>query len=198
MSAISYSHHINILHAPLQSHSCTHTHTLTLSPSHTPTHTLTLTHSHTHTLTHSHPHSQEEDAGSSMSVGSRGLPPLPNHDHYNLIRQRLDRYRRGSEGNFRTPTEIILRRIPQPRLPSNSTLTGQQQHRMDRGSNTSQFRQRGGLNCAADPRNRSISPNEGGGGITGRPRSQSLDAEDTPLSVSHMYNPDEIDSGSST
>ena len=135
-----------------------------------------------------------------MSVGSRGLPPLPNHDHYNLIRQRLDRYRRGSEGNFRTPTEIILRRIPQPRLPSNAVAA--QQHRMDRGSNSSSsssthFRLRGGPNCA-DPRNRSISPNEGGMTGMGRPRSQSLDAEDTPLSISHMYNPDEIDSGSST
>ena len=128
-----------------------------------------------------------------MSVGSRGLPPLPNYDHYNLIRQRLDRYRRGSEGNFRTPTEIILRRIP-PRLPSNSLAT--QQHRMDRGSSSSHFRSRG-LNCP-DARNRSISPNEGGATGMGRPRSQSLDAEDTPLSVSHMYNPDEIDSGSST
>lgn len=130
-----------------------------------------------------------------MSVGSRGLPPLPNYDHYNLIRQRLDRYRRGSEGNFRTPTEIILRRIPS-RLPGNTSAA--QPHRMDRGSSSSSahFRPRG-LNCA-DPRNRSISPNDGGATGMGRPRSQSLDAEDTPLSVSHMYNPDEIDSGSST
>ena len=151
-------------------------------------------HTHTHTLTH---HSQEED-GSSMNVGSRGLPPLPNNDHYNLIRQRLDRYRRGSEGNFRTPTEIILRRIPQPRLPSNTVTTQQQLHRMDDRGGGSKFRLRG-TNCAVDSRIRSISPNEGGsGGVTGRPRSQSLDTEDTPLSISHMYNPDEIDSGSST
>ena len=120
-----------------------------------------------------------------MNIGSRGIHPLPNSDHYNLIRQRLQRYRRGSEGNFTSPTEIILR-IP-PRLPSNLAS------RMERAQNlrSRALREEGG----SDVRGRSISPNEAG---TGRPRSSSLDVDDVPLSVSQMYNPDELDSGSST
>lgn len=124
-------------------------------------------------------HSQE-DEWSSMNAGSRGLPPLPNTDHYNLIRQRLDRYRRGSEGNFKSPTEIILR-IP----PRWSKMDKVSHHCRPRA-----LREEHG----SAARSRSISPNEQGG----RPRSSSLDVDDVPLSVSQMYNPDDIDSGSST
>ena len=170
-------------------YTCTIAHTFIHAYTFTHYITPTLTYTYT-THTHTHPHSQEED-GSSMSVGSRGLPPLPNSDRYNLIRQRLERYRRGSEGNFRTPTEIILR-LP-PRLPGNTVTAA---HRMERGS--SQLRSRGlRQDHCVDAHGRSISPNEGNG-VIGRPRSQSLDTEDVPLSVSHMYNPDEMDSGSST
>ena len=180
------THTYTITHAYIQLHVCTPSH------SHTHIHTYTPSHSHT-SLTHTHtltpPHSQEED-GSSMSVGSRGLPPLPNSDRYNLIRQRLERYRRGSEGNFRTPTEIILR-LP-PRLPGNTVAT----HKMERASSHFQSRGPRQEHCR-DAQGRAISPSEGSMSV-GRPRSQSLDAEDVPLSVSHMYNPDEMDSGSST
>ena len=125
----------------------------------------------------------QEDDSSSMNSSPRGLPPLPNSDRYNLIRHRLDRYRRGSEGNFTSPTEIILRI---PRLP------GSLASKMERGRHSRPHALKEEHSSAS--RTRSISPNESGG----RPRSSSLDVDDTPLSVSRVYNPDEIDSGSST
>ena len=163
----------------------THTHTHTCTHLHAHSHTLaynslslSLTLSLTHSLTYS------EDDSSPMSSGSRGLPPLPNTDHYNLIRQRLDRYRRGSEGNFHSPTEIILR-VP-PRLPNNIAT------RMERPTH-SRSRALMQERCSA-ARSRSISP----GGDSGRQRSSSLSVDEVPLSVSQMYNPDGMDSGSST